>query len=113
LDWKGFSSDDVLPTLIPAIVGGDVSAFRDIPERMHQGFLNFLMAMRTLSREADGGPSTALNQALTNDCGGATIDGAKRYYFGGSQGGILGASIMALTTDIERIFYRARLHTRF
>ncbi|MDH3653931.1 MAG: hypothetical protein OEN21_06665 [Myxococcales bacterium] len=102
LDWKGFSSDDVLPTLIPAIVGGDVSAFRAIPERMHQGFLNFLMAMRTLSREADGGPSTQLNQALTNDCGGATIDGAKRYYFGGSQGGILGASIMALTTDIER-----------
>ncbi len=102
LDWKGFSSDDVLPTLIPAIVGGDVSEFRAIPERMHQGFLNFLMAMRTLSREADGGPSTALNLALTNDCGGATIDGAKRYYFGGSQGGILGASIMALTTDIER-----------
>ncbi|MGB5502985.1 MAG: hypothetical protein WBM75_11330, partial [Polyangiales bacterium] len=102
LDWKGFSSDDVLPTLIPAIVGGDVSAFRAIPERMHQGFLNFLMAMRTLSREADGGPSTALNKSLTNDCGGATIDGAKRYYFGGSQGGILGASIMALTTDIER-----------
>lgn len=102
LDWKGFSSDDVLPTLIPAIVGGDISAFRAIPERMHQGFLNFLMAMRTLSREADGGPSTTLNQALTNDCRGATIDGAQRYYFGGSQGGILGASIMALTTDIER-----------
>lgn len=102
LDWKGFSHDDVLPTLIPAIVGGDISAFRAIPERMHQGFLNFLMAMRTLSREAEGGPSTKLNQALTNDCGGATIDGAKRYYFGGSQGGILGASIMALTTDIER-----------
>jgi hypothetical protein len=102
LDWKGFSSDDVLPTLIPAIVGGDVSAFRAIPERMHQGFLNFLMAMRTLSREADGGPMTDLNKALLKDCGGATIDGAKRYYFGGSQGGILGASIMALTTDIER-----------
>jgi hypothetical protein len=102
LDWKGFSNDDVLPTLIPAIVGDDISAFRAIPERMHQGFLNFLMAMRTLSREADGGPSTTLNQALTKDCGGATVDGAKRYYFGGSQGGILGASIMALTTDIER-----------
>ncbi len=102
LDWKGFASDDVLPTLIPAIVGGDMSAFRAIPERMHQGFLNFLMAMRTLSREAEGGASTALNQALANDCGGATIDGSKRYYFGGSQGGILGGSLMALTTDIER-----------
>jgi len=102
LDWKGFSSDDVVPTLIPAIGGGDLSAFRAIPERMHQGFLNFLMAMRTLSREADGGPLTTLNEALASDCDGATIDGAKRYYFGGSQGGIMGASIMALSTDIQR-----------
>ncbi|MBT8464831.1 MAG: hypothetical protein EX268_13855 [Deltaproteobacteria bacterium] len=101
MDHKGFASDDI-PTVIEAILGGDLSVFRKIPERMHQGFLNFLMAMRTLSREAEGGPSTALNQALLNDCNGATIDGSKRYYFGGSQGGILGASIMALSTDTER-----------
>jgi len=101
MDHKGFSRDDI-PTVVAAILGGDLSLFRKIPERMHQGFLNFLMGMRTLSREADGGPSTALNQALVNDCGGATIDGSKRYYFGGSQGGILGASIMALSTDTER-----------
>ncbi|MGB5266651.1 MAG: hypothetical protein WBN30_08700 [Polyangiales bacterium] len=102
MDHKGFSSDDI-PTVIDAILGGDLSVFRKIPERMHQGFLNFLMAMRTLSREADGGPLTELNVALlSEDCGGATIDGSKRYYFGGSQGGILGASIMALSTDTER-----------
>jgi hypothetical protein len=101
LDHKGFSQDDVI-TILGVISQGDLSAWRAIPERMHQGFLNFLIAMRTLSREADGGPSTPLNQALTNDCGGATIDGSKRYYFGGSQGGILGASIMAINTDIER-----------
>jgi hypothetical protein len=101
LDWKGFSHDDV-PTVIAAIISGDMSTFRAIPERMHQGFLNFLIAMRTLSREAEGGPDTIFNQALANDCGGATVDGSKRYYFGGSQGGILGASLMALTTDVER-----------
>jgi hypothetical protein len=101
MDHKGFASDDI-PTVIEAILGGDLSVFRKIPERMHQGFLNFLMAMRTLSREAEGGPSTVLNQALSNDCNGATVDGSKRYYFGGSQGGILGASIMALSTDTER-----------
>ena len=101
LDWKGFASDDVA-TVIGALIGGDISKWRAIPERMHQGFLNFLMAMRTLSVEADGGPSTLLNQVLTSDCGGAVIDGSKRYFFGGSQGGILGASLMALTTDIER-----------
>jgi hypothetical protein len=101
LDHKGFSSDDV-PTVIAAIIGGDMAEFRAIPERMHQGFLNFLMAMRTLSREAEGGQTTLLNQTLANDCGGAELDGTKRYYFGGSQGGILGASIMALNLDIER-----------
>jgi len=101
LDWKGFAFDDT-PTILAALAGGDLSRFRAIPERMHQGFLNFLMAMRTLSREADGGPDTAFNQALVDECGGAAADGTKRYYFGGSQGGILGASLMALTTDIER-----------
>jgi hypothetical protein len=39
---------------------------------------------------------------LSSACGSAMIDGSKRYYFGGSQGGILRASIMALSTDIER-----------
>lgn len=101
MDWKGFSSDD-LGTVIAALTNGDFSTFRAVPERMHQGFLNFLVAMRTLSVEADGGPSTALNQALDAECGGAALDGARRYYFGGSQGGILGASLMAIATDIER-----------
>ena len=101
LDWKGFASDDVV-TVIAALGGGDLATFRAVPERMHQGFLNFLMAMRTLSVAADGGPSTVLNEALNRDCGGAALDGGRRYYFGGSQGGILGASLMALSTDIER-----------
>jgi hypothetical protein len=101
LDFKGFAYDDV-GTVVAALSGGDLSTFRAVPERMHQGFLNFLMAMRTLSVAADGGPSTLLNQTLNSDCGGAAIDGSRRYYFGGSQGGILGASLMALTTDIER-----------
>jgi hypothetical protein len=101
LDHKGFSHDD-FDTVLLILVGGDLSEWRKIPERMHQGFLNYLIAMRTLSRQADAGPTTQLNQVLTNDCGGAMIDGSKRYYFGGSQGGILGASIMAINTDIER-----------
>jgi hypothetical protein len=101
LDHVGFAADDV-PTVLVAITGGDFSEFRKIPERMHQGHLNFLMAMRTLSREAEGGPDTLFNQTLADDCGGAMADGTRRYYFGGSQGGILGASIMALSLDIER-----------
>lgn len=101
LDHKGFAADDV-STVVSAILGGDLSTFRAIPERMHQGHLNFLMAMRTLSRDAEGGPSTPFNQALANDCGGAVADGTRRYYFGGSQGGILGAVIMSLSLDIER-----------
>jgi hypothetical protein len=101
LDWKGFSNDDLV-TVVGALAGDDLSTFRAVPERMHQGFLNFLMAMRTLSVAADGGPSTALNETLARDCGGAAIDGSQRYFFGGSQGGILGASLMAINTDITR-----------
>ncbi len=100
LDHKGFASDDV-PTVVNAILGGDLSTFRAIPERMHQGHLNFLMAMRTLSSEAEV-PTSDFNQALQESCGGAAADGTRRYYFGGSQGGILGAVIMALSLDIER-----------
>jgi hypothetical protein len=100
LDFKGFAFDDV--PIVALALTGDLATFRAVPERMHQGFLNFLMAMRTLSVAADGGPSTTLNEALNTHCGGAAIDGSKRYYFGGSQGGILGASLMALTTDIKR-----------
>jgi hypothetical protein len=101
LDHKGFAADDV-STVVGAILGGDLSTFRAIPERMHQGHLNFLMAMRTLSREAEGGPTTPFNQALASECGGAMANGERRYYFGGSQGGILGAVIMSLSLDMER-----------
>jgi hypothetical protein len=101
LDHVGFAADDQ-ETVLDAIAGGDLSEFRKIPERMHQGLLNFLVAMRTLSREAEGGPETLFNETLSNDCGGAAADGTRRYYFGGSQGGILGASIMSLAFDIER-----------
>jgi hypothetical protein len=101
LDWIGFAAADVVP-LVQYLSQGDVSNFRVIAERMHQGFLNFLLAMRTLSREAEGGPATLLNETLATACGGAQIDGSRRYYFGGSQGGILGANIMALSTDVVR-----------
>ncbi len=100
LDHKGFASDDI-PTVVNAILGGDMSAFRAVPERMHQGHLNFLMAMRTLSRDAED-ESSLFSMTLRDDCGGASADGTRRYYFGGSQGGILGAVIMSLNLDVER-----------
>ncbi len=100
LDHKGFASDDV-ETVVNAILGGDMAAFRAVPERMHQGHLNFLMAMRTLSRDAEVDTSL-FSETLDEECGGASADGTRRYYFGGSQGGILGAVIMSLNLDIER-----------
>ena len=101
LDFKGFAFDDQA-TIATVLTSGDLSGFRAIPERMHQGILNFLMAMRTLYIAANGDAMTPLNQALVTHCGGAEIDGDQRYYFGGSQGGILGATLMALSTDVTR-----------
>ena len=101
LDFKGFASDDVV-TILSVLSSGDLSDFRTVPERMHQGLLNFLIAMRTLSSAAKASGSNPLKDALANSCGGAMIDGEKRYYFGGSQGGIWGATLMALSTDVQR-----------
>lgn len=101
LDWKGFNFEEEL-VLAGILLKGDYAEFRTIPERLHQGILNFLMSMRTLSVEAKPGADTTLNRVLAEGCGGASIDPDRRYYFGGSQGGILGATVMALSTDIER-----------
>ncbi|MFT7583074.1 MAG: hypothetical protein ACI9MR_004760, partial [Myxococcota bacterium] len=101
LDFKGFAFDDV-SALVTVLASGDLSGFRTVPERLHQSMVNFLLAMRTLWRATEGGPETAFHKVLANDCGGAMVDGSRRYWIGGSQGGILGATVMALNTDIER-----------
>jgi hypothetical protein len=89
VDLVGMSDDsshiaDVLAT-------GDVDRLSTMFDRMHQGTLNYLMAMRTMSRGFAKDPKY-----------GKYINKDERYYHGISQGGIFGGVYMSVSTDVTR-----------
>jgi len=86
----GMAEDD--ETWIGQKVGlGEVDELSAMFDRMHQGFVNYLVAMRVMS------------QGMTADATyGQYLDGDQKFYYGISQGGISGGVYMALTTEIER-----------
>jgi hypothetical protein len=93
-DWIGMAEDDAVP-VANVISSGDMAAFRPVPERSLQGFVNALLAMRMMSGAFAADPAAQIG-------GASVIDPAQRYYFGNSQGGILGGCYMALSTDVTR-----------
>lgn len=94
MDWIGMSNNDV-SSIALAAAAGDIDQFATIPDRSQQGMVNLAVALRTLAG------SMASDPALTLD-GVPVVDTATRVYLGGSQGGIYGATYMAITPDIER-----------
>ena len=90
VDFIGFANEDQIP--VAAILdGGRFHDFAGIVDRQHQGMLNSLLAMRMMKTTFAAHPEY-----------GALVDPAAAYYHGISQGGIFGATYMALTTDVER-----------
>jgi hypothetical protein len=90
VDWIGMASDD--QSQIANVL--NEGWFHDIGimmDRLHQGTLEQLLAMRMMSTSFAADP----------DYGGY-IDASRRHYYGLSQGGILGGVYMGLTTDVER-----------
>lgn len=94
MDWTGMSGDDV-PIIGAAAASGDITKFATVPDRSEQSMVNLMTALRTLET------SMAADPALTLD-GVPVVDPTTRYYIGGSQGGIYGATYMAITPEIER-----------
>lgn len=90
IDLSGMASDDQ-GFIAEKIVGGEIDELHAMFDRLHQGQLNQLLATRMASRGLDTDPEY-----------GELLDGSKRYYFGISQGGIMGGVYMALSTDVER-----------
>ena len=94
LDWLGLTKSD-LATIAGVLTGGDLSAFRTVPERGMQAILDNLVALRMVTKGLVGDASTQLD-------GHATIDPSRVFYWGVSLGGIYGSTYMALTPDVER-----------
>ncbi len=86
----GMGSEDS-EWIIEQLVAGRIDSLNKMFDRLHQGFLNNLLIMRTMSRRLTQDPQF-----------GALLDGSKRFYWGISQGGIQGGVTMALSQDIER-----------
>ena len=94
MDLIGMSGDDV-PAIAAAAVSGDLDLFATIPDRSQQNFVNMVLAMRMMMGALSEDPELTLDGAVQ-------VDTSERVYFGGSQGGIYGATYMAVATDVER-----------
>lgn len=93
-DWIGLANSD-LGNLYRILSNGDASQFNQITDREDQGVLNALLAMRLVW-------GSLANDPMVQFGGKSAIDTTRRYYFGGSEGGIMGATYMALSTDVTR-----------
>ncbi len=93
-DWIGMAMDDV--TGISSVaVSGDFARFSHTPDRLRQGFVNALLAMRMVTGKLATDPAVMFH-------GASVIDPTARYYYGNSQGGIMGTVYMSLSTDVTR-----------
>ncbi len=94
-EWSGMADEDVVPSALPALV--DLSKFPSIPDRLQQGFLNFMYLGRLLIHP-DGFSSDPAFQFN----GVSAIDTQQLFYYGNSQGGIAGGALTALSPDVRR-----------
>ena len=90
-DMLGMSEDDVIGI---ALLLFDLNRFPWMADRLHQGMLNHLLLARAMRQRLGGLPEV---QAL-----GVTVNPAELFYSGISQGGIYGATYMALSQDVAR-----------
>ncbi len=95
-DFIGMSEDDVLTVALPALL--DMSDFKPLPDRLQQGFLDFLYLGRTMIH-----PDGFASDAAFRFNGDPVIDTSEPlFYYGNSQGGIAGGALTAVATDFTR-----------
>ena len=106
--WQGFADEDVIPVIVPSLF--NLSNLSKTFDRVQQGFLNAMMLGRAMihpqgfsSNEAfqidpadpeNASPNPASTQPV--------IDTSRLFYYGISQGGIMGGSLAAVSPDIVR-----------
>lgn len=90
-DLQGMASDGDQIHISDVLASGHIERISTMLDRLHQGFLNSLLAMRMMKNAFAKDPRF-----------GPRIDPTQRYYHGISQGGIAGGVYMATSTDVER-----------
>ncbi len=93
MDWTGFASIDVPG--ISLTMALDPTDFAFVAERSHQGMIEYMLGLRLAMGDL------ATDEALTFD-GQAVIDPSRPFYYGNSQGAIMGAAYLAMSPDLPR-----------
>ena len=89
--WSGMSAEDV-PNAV-TLLGGGLSSFASLPDRLQQSFVNQMYLGRLLIHP----------QGLTaNPAFAGLVDPSQLYYDGNSQGGIMGTALTAMAPDYTR-----------
>ncbi len=94
VDWTGMAEAD--RAAVTTMVVSQPDRFAMIPERLMQGYVHALLSRRLL-----GGP-LALDPALMVD-GQALVDPSETWFYGVSQGGVLGGGYAAYSPDVRRV----------
>lgn len=87
--WGMDESDQA--TVGALLLTGRLSLLQTMFDRLHQGFLNYVLLMRMLKTSFAEDPTY-----------GQYLEADESYYYGISQGGIMGGVVLALTPDVER-----------
>jgi len=90
-DLVGMAHDGDRIHISDVLSSGRLEQIATMFDRLHQGFVNALLAMRMMRTSFARDPKY-----------GPLLDPSERYYHGISQGGIMGGVYMALSTDVER-----------
>lgn len=94
VDWTGMSDAD--RGAVTTMVVNEPDRFAMVPERLMQGYVHALLARRLLA-----GPLGA-DEALTVD-GQTLVDPDQTWFYGVSQGGVLGGGFGAYSPDVSRV----------
>jgi hypothetical protein len=92
-NWSGMAAEDV--PAISLMIVEDPSNFAIIPERSMQGFFEQVMALRLVDGAFADDPSMTYG-------GVSVVDRDHHYYYGNSEGSVMGGAYLALSPDLDR-----------
>ncbi|MEC7947334.1 MAG: hypothetical protein VX265_07170, partial [Myxococcota bacterium] len=93
VDWTGMKDDDV--SAITLMLVNNLDQFAMIPERSHQGFVEFLYAMELVTGPLARDPTLMVEDPADGSMI-SLVDPDRRHYYGNSQGAIMGGAYAAI-----------------
>ena len=99
VDWTGMKDDDV--SAITLMLVDRLDDFAIIPERSHQGFVEFMYAMELVAGPLAQDPAMMVEDPGTRQMV-SLVDPTRRYYYGNSQGAIMGGAYTAIAPYFDR-----------